>query len=79
MKWSTSPAWQPAQGLHIVNERLKGVPKLIAQDKSDMNFAKMAQDFPKYRLHFDFISTRTQRGGGRDFIENEGLKESQPK
>ena len=57
-KWSTSPAWQPAQGLHIVNGRPKGVPKLIARDKSNMNFAKMAQDLPKYRLHFDSDTTR---------------------
>ena len=57
-KWSTSLAWQPAQGLHIVNGRPKGVPQFIAQDKSNMNFAKMAQGLPKYRLHFDSETTR---------------------
>lgn len=74
-KWSTSPAWQPAQGLHIVNGRPKGVPELIDQDKSHMNFAKMAQDLPKYRLHFDSDTTRWWER----FIENEGPEESRPK
>lgn len=71
-KWSTSPAWQPAQGLHIVNGRPKGVPELIDQDKSHMNFAK---DLPKYRLHFDSDTTRWWER----FIENEGPEESRPK
>ena len=74
-KWLTSPAWQPAQRLHIVNGRPKGVPKLIAQDKSNMKFAKMAQDLPKYHLHFDCDTIRWWER----FIETEGLEESQPK
>ena len=61
-KWLTSPAWQPAQRLHIVNGIPKGFQSLLPRTRVTWSSPRWLRTF----RNTTFISTATQSGGGRD-------------